>query len=1218
MDKSNQDQSQILSHFSSEENFHILLENILSPNNDLRKQSETNFNILLKGNPPYTVLLLGKMLLSSPKNSVKQLSCSLLNNLFNMTKSIECTSNWKALGQSATELQGIILKSFIAERTVLIKQNIADLIVSICENLFDGSDSTWPEIVALVLKAINTDINVITSNNDNEALVDLETTIYLLSKIYTIYFDELKSHIDLFISAFQSYYKSPHLSLKVKTSECVVEMLFILDKKNKKKAKVFMIDVLSTTLECFSKSPVEESNLKRSLLCVSELISSIPTVLSQNFSDLFILMGKITESTGIDNSIKEIAFDVITSLVEKKTKLFKQDNERLSVFLKSLVKYAFLMDDTIDETWLTPASESYQEEQIIMEEEVQGAFSYVSRLYDSIGFEKVMAEFSPIITELINANKNNNNSNLPIVWKSQYIGFTAISYLISKVSDMTSIENIISPIIENLSNSNPKVRYACLECVAELSDTLQPMFQNSYYTTILPKLTEMLNDSVLRIQLHACETLQAFVEHCHSEKILNDNNPYLKSLMETLLSLFLKDEIHLSLRESIINLFTEITTVVAEQIHQYAETLFNTMLKFLAKIYTDEKFKTVLNSTIEFITVLGPKCGNSYYQFVPDIAKVLIDIQNRIGKSIDPVFQSLKSAWNEIIPIIVEKNSEILPSIVVSVVKLIENTPKIYLERKTNNANTGISSLSTDSNAVSISEINFSELNKGSESNTNKDEDKKNIKTTETSDFAGSIELLNKILEKSSVSSYQYIIDIEKIVTPLLKFEFNSDIRNESSNCLHELAKIIAEKEKKENGLLSTNNNVDAKTINPQSPNFNNIVTKYKEYISHLFSALETEHEYEAISNTLDNIGSIIELLRNPFLSEDEMNEFCSRIIKTFEKVERFRLAIIEKSKLIEEEKAKEEQEKGFTEVKGNDSEDEDAEEEEIDDINRELDEEQTDIENILVAIADLFGSIFKSHKEKSLCLVTKLQSEILPKYFNNPNASLFEIKLGIFVLDDMVEFLGERIIPHLWGDVMKVLVLYSNHKEHDLRQAALHGVGEMVINSINYSLYNSTFLDCFTNAVKAFPKDEDNEEEWGYAHDNVTIGCGKVIETTINKNEGVELKSWVRLYVENSPVKYDEEDAQNKNEIFIRLVKNYSSVMLGSNNENLVDIVIAFLKMFKSKVLKEEFDKDIKSFVNNVCKDTQLSPAIEEIKNRIKQIKEKDLLSKLNEIISN
>ena len=54
------------------------------------------------------------------------------------------------------------------------------------------------------------------------------------------------------------------------------------------------------------------------------------------------------------------------------------------------------------------------------------------------------------------------------------------------------------------------------------------------------------------------------------------------------------------------------------------------------------------------------------------------------------------------------------------------------------------------------------------------------------------------------------------------------------------------------------------------------------------------------------------------------------------------------------------------------------------------------EIEDILVCIVDIFGTIFKTHKELTLEMVSKLLQEMLHKYLNE--TSFFETKMGVFI----------------------------------------------------------------------------------------------------------------------------------------------------------------------------------------------------------------------------
>ena len=85
------------------------------------------------------------------------------------------------------------------------------------------------------------------------------------------------------------------------------------------------------------------------------------------------------------------------------------------------------------------------------------------------------------------------------------------------------------------------------------------------------------------------------------------------------------------------------------------------------------------------------------------------------------------------------------------------------------------------------------------------------------------------------------------------------------------------------------------------------------------------------------------------------------------------------------------------------DDEDEpDSDEELLEDIEKDIEE----IEQIQSDIADVIGFLFKTHKDISGDIVNKLIVELLPKYFRD-DASNFEIKMGIFIADDILSING-------------------------------------------------------------------------------------------------------------------------------------------------------------------------------------------------------------------
>lgn len=1178
-----------------EQRVYTMLETMLSSNNTARKEAEKLFLLLTTSNSTRMVLVLSKVLSlstnSSSSNSIRLLTCTILNNIFKLTNDFYSSISLQDLSSVLKQVQVNILSSFSSEKNSLIKENIADLIVSVAEHLFDrDSEEVWSDVINLIITNLKVHNNNINTGNEYDT-TELEASMYLISRVYILFHDELKSHLDVFINTFTNIYKSNILSLKVKANETIIEMISILDKKKKKKIKEFFPSVLLTTMECLNNVKTQEVNLKRCLLSLGDSVNIIPTLISQSFSDIMVLVNKIFENEIVDNSVKEIAFDLLITIVEKKPKLLRGDSQKLKEILTLLITYALnSVEDTIDSDWVHPTKLSYSEDKLISEEELNSSLSFIKRLYDSVGFTTVMSEFSPIMLELVDFHKTQLNKNKRL-WKSQYVGFMALSDIVEEVDEISLIENIIPHVVEHLNNPNPKVVYSCLVVITEISDNLQPLFQNNYFTVILPQLTKMVNSDNLRIQLQTLESLQAFVEHCHSESIFNnEKNTYLKDIMETLYLLFIREDIPIILREAIINLYTEITTVVAEQILPYAETLLSAFLKLLGNIYSNHSYRSLLNSTIEYITILGPKANDVYEKFIPDITKCLLEIQGSLSKITDPVFDSLKVAWNEVIPIIATKYPHLIIDIFNSTIVLLEKTPAIYIEEQNKLKEVKLESLIGQGN----------------------NNEKGNVNTSETADISGLIEILNKIIEKSGSLLLNQFENIEIVVNPLLKFEYNSDIRSEAANTLLEMTNVLVD-----TYLTNTNNsNIDKSQIIT-------VENKIKHYISTLILVLEGEGDYKAMASQLDNIGSIIEKVNYVFLSKEELLQLSHRVILMFEKVERFRLVIIEKDKQVMEELKNEKLNDDKLDFSDDEGEDAEEDEEYSQGVVDELDE----IQDILVCIADFFGSIFKTHKEFSLPLVEKLHTEIIPKYLNssitnnnnnNNNSSSnsgFSKKVALYLVDDIVEYLGEQLVPSIWNELVQIIHSGLNDKDHDVRQAAFYGVGEVAKNSIDFSKFSEYFLEATVLSIKNFPKDTKNEDDWGHSVDNMVVACCKIIQTQIAKNNFFNLSSWVKIYVEFSPISYDETEAFAKNHLFIDLTKTHSEVMFGENFQNLHFIVIVFLKLYKSKLVFEGYDKEIITFIKNVYSSEQYKECIVYLEKTISS--NTVLVDKLREILN-
>jgi len=104
--------------------------------------------------------------------------------------------------------------------------------------------------------------------------------------------------------------------------------------------------------------------------------------------------------------------------------------------------------------------------------------------------------------------------------------------------------------------------------------------------------------------------------------------------------------------------------------------------------------------------------------------------------------------------------------------------------------------------------------------------------------------------------------------------------------------------------------------------------------------------------------------------------------------------------------------------------------------------DEDPDMEEELnLAIAAVFGALFKTHKELTLPIVKSLYQQVLPNVFGEGGS--FRMKqFGLFLIDDMLEHLGLDLLPNEWMHLTEALLKFSIHERSEVRKPAVFGIG--------------------------------------------------------------------------------------------------------------------------------------------------------------------------------
>lgn len=169
-----------------------------------------------------------------------------------------------------------------------------------------------------------------------------------------------------------------------------------------------------------------------------------------------------------------------------------------------------------------------------------------------------------------------------------------------------------------------------------------------------------------------------------------------------------------------------------------------------------------------------------------------------------------------------------------------------------------------------------------------------------------------------------------------------------------------------------------------------------------------------------------------------------------------------------------------------------------------------------------------------TLGLANFLVYNVLPKVFVE-NQTENMLKFGIFLIDDIVEFLGYDLLPNEWASFATVLLKYTSENSCVLRQAACYGLGIFAERTPSNILNADTiqlWLNALLEAVK-IPKGNEKEKTYGHCRDNGIAAIGKIIKAHFAIFDPVP---YLAIWHKFLPLRHDKDEGMVQNELLVTL----------------------------------------------------------------------------------
>ena len=404
---------------------------------------------------------------------------------------------------------------------------------------------------------------------------------------------------------------------------------------------------------------------------------------------------------------------------------------------------------------------------------------------------------------------------------------------------------------------------------------------------------------------------------------------------------------------------------------------------------------------------------------------------------------------------------------------------------------------------------------------------KEDINTFETEEVEVALNMLSVLIDEMKENFSPYVEVATKLVLPLCNFTKNENIRTAASKCLPSLVSCVKNKE-------------------PQK-----VSQIVRLFLNVLWNSASSEFEAEVIVDQITAMKDCLDEVGYKFLTNEEIGEISQNLVKL----------------LMESDKRKLENEKYKTE-------EEDIDEEEIEMLNEDTSSE----EDLQVVIAELIGVLFKTHKEMTLPLVDLIYTQVLSKVLQ-PGLSDKMHKFGLFLIDDMIEFLGLELIPDKWPHLSEALIRFSNDKCCPVRQAAVYGIG--VLAEKSREIFSQLAPQCINALYEALkvPQSEEKNKVYGHCKDNTISALGKIIK---NHHDKINLTEVIQVWLNNLPLKFDKPEAKIQHEFLADILIGNGQLVLGNNGSNIPRIVKIMADVLDTKVCTPEIKKKFVIVLNN------------------------------------
>ncbi|XP_028972464.2 importin-5 [Esox lucius] len=731
---------------AEQQQFYLLLGNLMSPDNNIRKQSEEAYDNI-PGQTKITFLLQAIRDVACAEE-VKTMAAVLLRRL--LSSSFEEIYPGLTVDMQ-TAIKTELVTSIQTEASPNIRKKVADIAAELCRNLIDDDgNNQWPELLKFLFDSVN---------SDNVGL--REAALHIFWNFPGIFGNQQQHYMDV-IKRMLVQCMQDQDNPQIRTLAARAAASFVLSNEGNAALLKHFSDLLPGILQAVNESCYQgDDSVLKSLV---EIADTAPKYLRPNLEATLQLSLKLCADTNLTNMQRQLALEVIVTLSETAAAMLRKHTAIVASSVPQML--AMMVDLEEDEEW---AMADELEDDDFDSNAVAGE-SALDRIACGLGGKIVL----PMIKQHIMTMLQNPD------WKYRHAGLMALSAIGEGChQQMEAILNeIVSFVLLFCQDPHPRVRYAACNAIGQMATDFAPTFQKKFHDKVISALLQTMEDQTNpRVQAHAAAALINFTEDCPKSLLV----PYLDSLVQHLhviMAAKLQELVQKGTKlvlEQVVTSIASVADTAEEKFVPYYD-LFMPSLKHIVENAVQKELRLLRGKTIECISLIGLAVGKE--KFMPDasaVMQLLLKTQTDFNdlEDDDPQISYMISAWARMCKILGKEFQQYLPVVMGPLMKTASIKPEVAL-------------LDTQDMENMSEDDGWEFVNLG-------DQQSFGIKTAGLEEKATACQMLVCYAKELKEGFVEYTEQVVKLMVPLLKFYFHDGVRvaaAESMPLLLECARV--------------------------------------------------------------------------------------------------------------------------------------------------------------------------------------------------------------------------------------------------------------------------------------------------------------------------------------------------------------------------------------------------------------------------------------------